>query len=148
MFNLPEQVVKEMNDFMRVGLDKVADKGLENSKQRARVVTFRGQMERGIHKENKGDNNVLVVSSTEQGERFEEGYEGKETITPLILEWAEARNIRLSPEAKEIHVNYKDDRFRLNTHQFMLKSIPTEAEVKAVLDEFINSTMRGGTVYG
>lgn len=145
---LPAQIIQDIDAFARAGLNGISDKALLNSQDKARVVSFKNAMEKGITKNIVSPTNIQVRSSTEQGMRFETGYEGVEKITPLIREWADYVKVHLPKNAETIHVDYKDTRFRMDTYKFMFNSIPTEAEVKAELDRVINSTLRGGTVYG
>jgi hypothetical protein len=146
LINIDARLIKDVDAFIQEGLISVADKGKDSSQERARMVSFKGEMEKGINKVVLSPYNVQVVSGTEQGHRFETGYSGVEQITPLIKEWADHVGTRLKPNAKTINVNYKDTRFRVDTYEFIRRSIPTEAQVKAELDRTIVKTIRGGTV--
>ena len=140
--------MKDVRDFMRDGVNGCADFSQWQAANRIGTIRlFKGIMKSGLHQDGNGTDNPKVISSGHEGViRFHEGYENP--VEPLFgneefMEWAEKRG--KNPNAKTMHVSYKDDNFH-RAEDFMRKSIPTEAEVKAELDRVIGQTLRGGTV--
>lgn len=139
-------IQSDVKNLSSKSIEAIADISLDKSKEKARIVAFKNEMERGIYKDKKSDN-VKIISKTLQGHRFEEGYSGSEEITPLLVEWAEHVKTKL-PATGKLRVDYKSTAYRPDTYQFMRKSIPTDSEIRSAVDRVIKSTLRGGTVYG
>lgn len=139
--------MSDFNNFAKQGLVASARKGKENASKKADMVSFQGEMKRGITLNKVSSEQATVTSNTIQGHRFETGYSGLEPLTPLLRAWAETKGVKVNETQGNMKVYYGKTAFH-DIEQFMFNSIPTEAEVKAELDRVIKSTMRGGTVYG
>jgi len=150
MSNLPKQILSDINDFRKVTVKECAYRSLlEANKKIATVRTFTGELKRGMRVE---DDSKVISSCGHPGNiRFDNGidggtYSGQEEITPLLEKWAEERNVDLKNK-KSLSVDYADG-VHHQAGGFMFNSIPSEAELKAITDRVIKSTLRGGTVYG
>lgn len=159
MSNFFKQISLDIDNFSQEGLVEVSKKGLSNSKPKARLVRFEGQMEESMRMDKLSKNEINVVANSNQAGMFEDGFKGEAEVTPLLKRWADSKQVKLGDRTK-IDVDYgwtsktvKKNGVdvtlsRPNMKKFMFNSIPTESEVKIELDRVIKSTIRGGTIYG
>ena len=150
MSKLPQQIKNDLNSFRLSSANNLANDSWKKAKERVGTIrSFSGDMKNTTKVDVSNPYSPAVVSGTKgHAQRFELGYQnGAEPITPLLRQWAEQRDVKIRDGQKTMKVDYMDNDFH-QAHEFMRKSIPTDAEIRDTLDRVIKSTMRGGTVYG
>ena len=142
MFKLPPKIMSDIDNFMRVSLEKESVKALEHAQERALIHKFKQVMHDDLRFNNISKNNKTVAARTDQAHAFETGFVGEVDVTPLLKEWGIERKVKI-PRQGKFDVNFQNKGKR---YKFMFKSIPNKTETKVILDGAFSQTIRGGTV--
>jgi hypothetical protein len=145
MVNIPARVRTEMNRFKGDGLRFSAQNSFSSAKRKAGIVKYTGEMEKGIKKDERSSTNIIIKSTTEQGNKFENGFKGMVNKSdPKIKRWADTKLNKYAFQKWQGGVNFQ----KSPAFKFMWKSIPTELKLRNVMDEAFRKNAKGGRVNG